>query len=347
MAYKRTGIPFFELANAAYASATVTFFQVDDTTNAQLATLITLYAAKTGATTYSNPYTLDSDGKFSAPVYADERFIAVLNDTDGNSHTTGIWEPALSTADVAAAAASATASAASSASSAASATSASISEVAAAASAALAAASVGTVSVTSTDVTTGRLNSKINVTAPLTKSVSTPTGDAKLELGVTIATTAQMLAKTSNTVLLVPANLANLNADDVTTGLVRFATAAEAAAGTVTTAALTPALNYYTEGGTKTASFNIAANKEYCVDLVAAATNVTGTLYAAPVDGERIKVTVLGNGSNTFTLNGTTNAVKINNTASYDGTVTKTGVLFARYRGTTATWITGFAPFIA
>lgn len=111
MAFKRTAIPFFELANAAYASGSVSFFGVDDTTNLITATLITLYAGKTGATTVTNPYTLDSDGKFSSPVYAEERFIAIVTDADGQQHTTGIWEPALSTADVTAAAASATAAA--------------------------------------------------------------------------------------------------------------------------------------------------------------------------------------------------------------------------------------------
>lgn len=241
MAFKRTAIPFFELANAAYASGSVSFFGVDDTTNLITATLITLYAGKTGATTVTNPYTLDSDGKFSSPVYAEERFIAIVTDADGQQHTTGIWEPALSTADVTAAAASATAAAASATAAASSATSASVSAVAAAASAALAVASVGAVSVTSTDATTAVLNTKLTVSAPLTKTVSNPTGSATLDLGVTIATTAQVLAKSSNSVILTPGSLAVLDGDTATTGLVRFSTVAEATTGTISTAAVTPA----------------------------------------------------------------------------------------------------------
>lgn len=111
MAFKRTAIPFFELANSAYASSTIAFYAVNATTFARESTLITLYAAKTGTTTAANPLTLDSAGKFSTPVYAEERFIAVVTDVDGEQHETGIWEPALSDADVAAAAASATAAA--------------------------------------------------------------------------------------------------------------------------------------------------------------------------------------------------------------------------------------------
>jgi len=241
MAYKRTAIPFFELSNSAYSSGAVSFFGVDATTNLILPTLITLYTAQTGAITVPNPYTLDSDGKFSSPVYADERFIAVVTDVDGQQHTTGIWEPALSAADVTAAAASATAAAASATAAATSATSASLSEMAAAASAALAAASVGTVSVTSTDATTAVLNTKLTVTAPLTKSVSNPTGSATLVLDVTIASQAQVVAKSSNSVILTPASLAYMGADDVRSGLVRFATAAEATTGSITTAAMTPA----------------------------------------------------------------------------------------------------------
>lgn len=237
MAFKRTAIGFFELANAAYASSTVTFFGVDPATNLILATLITLYAGKTGATTFSNPYALDSDGKFSAPVYADERFIAVVEDVNGQQHTTGIWEPALSTADVAAAAASATAAAASEASATLSATSASISAVAAAASAAAALAAVGTVYSSPTDATLGVLSAKIAVTGLVG---STPTS-GKLQLSVTPASDPQALAKALNTVALTPANLAALNGDTATTGLVRFSTVAEATTGTISTAAVTPA----------------------------------------------------------------------------------------------------------
>ena len=241
MAYKRTNISFFELSNPAYASATVTFFQVDPTTNARLTTLITLYADTSSSTTLANPYSLDSDGKFGVPAYALERFIAVINDANGDTLETGVWEPALSNADVTAAAASAAAAASSETAAALSATAASISAVAAAASAALAAASVGTVSVTSTDTTTANLNTKLTVSAPLTKTVNNPAGAATLDLGVTVASSAQVLAKASNSVILTPGSLAFLDGDTVTSGLVRLATVAEATTGTISTAAVTPA----------------------------------------------------------------------------------------------------------
>lgn len=148
MAYKRTAIPFFELANSAYASATVAFFAVDNTTNERLTTLISLYNGISGTSPASNPYTLDSEGKFSSPVYAENRFIAVITNVDGSVQDTGIWAPALSDADVQAAAASAAAaqlseteSAASAASALSSKNAAALSETAAASSASAANAS--------------------------------------------------------------------------------------------------------------------------------------------------------------------------------------------------------------
>ena len=241
MAFRRTAIPFFELSNAAYASSTISFFGVDDTTNERLATLITLYSAITGTATAANPYTLDSEGKFSSPVYAEERFIALLTAVDGQQHETGIWAPALSTADVAAAAASATAAAASATVSSTGASSATVSAASAAASAAAAAATVGSVNVTVNDPTTAVLNTKLDVSGLATKAVSPTTASQVLTISVPAASDVQALAKTSVTTALTPGNLAALNGDAVTTGLVRFATAAEVTTGSVSTAAVTPA----------------------------------------------------------------------------------------------------------
>lgn len=112
MAFKRTAIPWFELANTAYASRTVTFYAVT-AGNARDTSLVTLYDARTGSGTLSNPHTLDASGKFAQPVYVDEKTIAVLSLADGTTHETGIFEPNLSDADVTAAAASASAAAAS------------------------------------------------------------------------------------------------------------------------------------------------------------------------------------------------------------------------------------------
>lgn len=172
MAFKRTAIPFFELANGAYASSEVSFFAVNATTFAREATLITLYAGKTGATTLTNPITLDSDGKFSVPVYAEERTIAVVSDTDGQQHETGVFEPSLSDADVTAAAASATA-AASSASEAQTAEegaedaqeAAELAKALAEAALALAIATIGSLKVTSNDSTPRPLASKLTAAA--------------------------------------------------------------------------------------------------------------------------------------------------------------------------------------
>lgn len=241
MAYKRTNISFFELNNAAYASATVAFFQVDPATNDRLTSLITLYADTSSAVTLPNPYQLDSGGKFATPAYALERFIAVINDVNGVVTETGVWEPSLSTADVLAAAASAAAAAASQVDAAASATVASAASVVAVAAAAQAIAAVGSVLVTGTDSTPANLNAKVDVTGFISKRVDNPAGNATLVIGAIVATQAQIQARATNDAALTPASLAFLGASDTTSGIVRLATPAETVSATVTNAALTPA----------------------------------------------------------------------------------------------------------
>ena len=102
----RYNINDFALANPAYVGATVSFWTVSG--GAKTATLATLYAASTGSTTLSNPRTLDSDGKFSVPVYVEVPTIATVSGLTVADHDTGI----MGLAEVAAAA-SAAASAAS------------------------------------------------------------------------------------------------------------------------------------------------------------------------------------------------------------------------------------------
>ena len=63
----RISIQDFSLANPLYAGATVTFFTTDND-GVKTATKATLYEAPSGAATLLNPQTLDSDGKFAAPV---------------------------------------------------------------------------------------------------------------------------------------------------------------------------------------------------------------------------------------------------------------------------------------
>lgn len=104
MAFNRTSVSFFELANNAYIGASVSFYTVS--AGARTTTLATLYDATTGTGTLSNPQTLDAEGKFSQPVYTDVEVIGVISGSNAEDHETGIFTPSLSDADVAAVAAS-------------------------------------------------------------------------------------------------------------------------------------------------------------------------------------------------------------------------------------------------
>lgn len=87
MAFRST-IPDFQLANPLYTAAQVSFYTVDEG-GISTGTLATLYASATGSTTAANPQTLDSDGKFEAPVYIDEPVIAEVVGVNVQSHSTG------------------------------------------------------------------------------------------------------------------------------------------------------------------------------------------------------------------------------------------------------------------
>jgi hypothetical protein len=89
MATVRSTIPDFQLANPLYVGAQVTFFTVDQN-GAKTATLATLYANPTGTQTVANPQTLDSEGKFLAPVYIDMPMIGEVVGATVGSHDTGI-----------------------------------------------------------------------------------------------------------------------------------------------------------------------------------------------------------------------------------------------------------------
>jgi hypothetical protein len=90
----RITVADFELANPLYAGALVRFFQTDND-GIKTATLATLYAAPSGVSTLENPQTLDSDGKFAAPVYIEDPVIASISGiTNVDDHDTGvIWAP--------------------------------------------------------------------------------------------------------------------------------------------------------------------------------------------------------------------------------------------------------------
>ena len=90
MAFTRTAVAAFELANPFYVGATVTFYTVD-TAGTATTTLATLYGGVTGTTTLTNPQVLDSEGKFQQPVYIDEPVIAKITTNDtAKDHETGI-----------------------------------------------------------------------------------------------------------------------------------------------------------------------------------------------------------------------------------------------------------------
>jgi hypothetical protein len=85
----RRSIRTFSLANPIYVGATVTFYTVDGN-GAKTSTKVTLYDASTGTGTLSNPQALDSDGKFSAPVYIEVPTIAAISGLTVDDHDTGI-----------------------------------------------------------------------------------------------------------------------------------------------------------------------------------------------------------------------------------------------------------------
>jgi hypothetical protein len=93
MAYRRTSIGTFALANRAYTNADVAFYQIDPITQARLVTLAPLYDSPTANTTQPNPITLDGDGKFAVPIYVDEPVIGIVSGSEVGGHETGILYP--------------------------------------------------------------------------------------------------------------------------------------------------------------------------------------------------------------------------------------------------------------
>jgi hypothetical protein len=85
-------IPDFQLANPLYIGATVQFFTVTGDGIATK-TLATLYSDPTSSQTTINPQTLDSEGKFAAPVYIEVPVIAQVTGPNVPSHVTGVINP--------------------------------------------------------------------------------------------------------------------------------------------------------------------------------------------------------------------------------------------------------------
>ena len=92
MAGFRGSIRDFEIANAIYAGASITFY-VADGNGVKTSTLATLYAAPTGATTRSNPQVLDAEGKFASPVYIATPVVGEVVGSVVGSHSTAAIAP--------------------------------------------------------------------------------------------------------------------------------------------------------------------------------------------------------------------------------------------------------------
>lgn len=88
MTTPRQSITDFSTQNAYYAGATVTLYEVDESLEVT-ETLATVYAGPTGAAQLANPQTLDSRGRWPAPVYVDTP--VVMEVTRGlDVRTTGV-----------------------------------------------------------------------------------------------------------------------------------------------------------------------------------------------------------------------------------------------------------------
>ena len=94
MAFKRTAIKTFAVANDVYAGASVTYYTVD-AAGVKTTTKAALYAATTGTSELANPQTLDGYGKFAAPVYHDVAIVGVVGTTLIANHDTGVIYPAV------------------------------------------------------------------------------------------------------------------------------------------------------------------------------------------------------------------------------------------------------------
>lgn len=93
MAFRRTLLEAFQLANDAYVNATVTWYKVNPETGENTEVLATLYEDYTGTDVLTNPITLDSDGKFAAPVYIETPVIGVITASTVGNHSTGAIFP--------------------------------------------------------------------------------------------------------------------------------------------------------------------------------------------------------------------------------------------------------------
>lgn len=90
MAGVRAYLADFALANPLYASATITVYAVDPTTQKVSTTLAPLYADPFASTLLANPQTLDGEGKWQMPVYVDQAVIMRVGNAGAANGDTGI-----------------------------------------------------------------------------------------------------------------------------------------------------------------------------------------------------------------------------------------------------------------
>lgn len=100
MTTQRTLIPDFNAANPLYAGAVVTAYGITAGGAKDTANIVTCYAGITGADLVANPQTLDSEGKWIAPPYADEPVILTVSGPHVAGHDTGAIRPSLDSSDV-------------------------------------------------------------------------------------------------------------------------------------------------------------------------------------------------------------------------------------------------------
>ena len=91
--YRRTLLPYFQIANYAYAGATISVYEVDPDTNESTGILAALYTDISGSNTASNPYTLGTTGQFTTPIYIEKPVVIVTNPLAIPSHESGIVFP--------------------------------------------------------------------------------------------------------------------------------------------------------------------------------------------------------------------------------------------------------------
>ena len=85
----RISLVDFSLANPFYIGATVTAYTVDNNGDATT-TKATLYDSFSGTGTLANPQTLDSEGKFAAPVYIEDNVVLTVTGLTIPDHSTGV-----------------------------------------------------------------------------------------------------------------------------------------------------------------------------------------------------------------------------------------------------------------